>query len=139
MIEKIEELGIKRGIALEELDQAFQEKLGVSLAAMTEALQLYVQERAEELAANFLVMVPNGDYARLLEDQVKMIKFLREEASQPDNWLPNLLKPLEDPKQPSMLKIVFDNTAVDDGDSLVGFVFVSFAGKILHAFVQGDP
>src|SRR5271154_4795667 len=139
MIEKAEELGLKTDTTIQELDEIFQEKLGVSLADMTSALQLYVQQHAEELASNFLVMVPNGNYGGLLEDQDKMANFLRKEASLPDNWIPNMLASRKDPKYPDMLKITFDNQAVDDGDSLLGFVFISSTGKILHAFANGSP
>jgi hypothetical protein len=139
MIEKIEDLDLKKEDTQQDLDQILQEKLGVSLSAMTVALQQYTQEHAEKLASNFLVMVPNGDYGRLLEDQIKIASFIREEAGSPDNWVAELLSVYDDKKQPPMLKVAFLNKAVDDGNSMSGYVFVSFSGNILHSFVHGDP
>jgi hypothetical protein len=139
MIEKIEDLDLKKEDTQQDLDQILQEKLGVSLSAMTSVLQQYTQEHAEELASNFFVIVPNGDYGCLLEDQVKIASFIREEASSPHNWIPGLLSVYDDKKQAPMLKVAFLNKAVDDGNSMIGYVFVSFSGNILHSFVHGDP
>lgn len=139
MIEKVEDLGLGDKLTPEEADLILKEKLGLSLADMAGALQLYTQDHAEELAANFIIIIPHGDYDRLLEDPKKIAQFIREEASKPESWTGKTLRLHNDKKQPPMIKVTFTNKVVDEGDSMEGYVFVSFAGKILHAFVVGDP
>jgi hypothetical protein len=139
MIEKVEDLGLGDKLTSEETDQILKEKLGLTLADMAGALQTYTQDHAAELAANYIIIIPHGDYGCLIDDPNKITLFILEEASKPESWKAKTLRLHNDKKQPPMLKITFANKAVDEGDSMEGYVFVSFAGKILHAFVQGDP
>lgn len=139
MINQWEDLGVTGQETSEQIDQIIQEKIGIDFAAMKAALQLALEQRAEEIAQNYIVMVPNGDYFNSLEDHDEMAKFLREKATKPEHWKITQFGLSKDAKKPKMLDFVFANTAVDEGDSLVGYVFVSFAGVIRHTFVQGTP
>jgi hypothetical protein len=139
MIDKAEDLGFKGKESNEQVLEILKEKLGVSLDDMTAALQQYVQQHAEELATNFLVVIPHEDYTKGIEDQGKIAKFFREDASLPVNWVLWDLHSTKEADKLPMLKISFHNKAVDEGDSMHGHVLLNFGGKILHAFVHGDP
>lgn len=139
MIESIKDLGITGEEELEQLDAIFQEKLGIGFINMVIALSESLHDRAEEIASQFLVMTPNGDYTRLIEDQDKMAQFLRQEAGKGENWHPVYIGTSRDPKLPNMIEVLFANKAVDDGDALMGYVFLNYSGKMLHVFVQGEP
>lgn len=139
MIDKPEDLGFQGKETDEQVMTILQEKLGITLEEMTAALQQYVQSHAEELATNFLVVIPHEDYTKGIEDQSKIAKFFREDAALPANWvLWDLHSTNESDKLP-MIKISFRNKAVDEGKSMHGHVLLNFGGKILHAFVHGDP
>lgn len=139
MIESFKDLGITGEEEIEQLDTIFQEKLGISFLDMVALLGESLHNNATEIASQFLVMTPNGDYSKLLEDQDKMVEFLRREAGKGENWHPVYIGTSRDPKLPNMLEVLFANKAVDDGDALMGYVFLNYAGKVLHAFVQGEP
>ncbi len=139
MIESFESLGITGEEEVEQLDALFQEKLNISFADMKTALRESLHDHANEVASQFLVMTPNGDYSKLLEDQPKIANFLRNEASKNENWLPVYIGTSRDPKLPNMLEILFGNKAVDDGNAVMGYVFLNYSGKVLHLFVQGEP
>src|SRR5579872_2836547 len=119
MIESFESLGITGEEEVEQLDALFQEKLNVSFADMKDALRESLHNHAHEVASQFLVLTPNGDYTKLLEDQDKIAEFLRGEACKDENWLPVYVGTSRDPKLPNMLEILFGNKAVDDGDAMV--------------------
>lgn len=139
MIESLKDLGITGEEKVEEIDAVFQEKLGISFSQMAAMLESSLQERADEVAADFLVMTPFGDYGKMLEDQPKIAHFLRREASKIENWKPTYIGSSRDPKLPDMIEILFGNMAVDEGEALSGYIFMNHAGKVLHVFVQGNP
>lgn len=139
MIESFESLGITGEEDVEQLDTIFQEKIGIGFMDMVALLNESLHDRAKEIAAQFLVMTPNGDYFNLLEDQPKIAEFLRGLASKGENWHPVYVGTSRDPKLPNMIEVLFANKAVDDGDALMGYVFLNYAGKVLHVFVQGEP
>jgi hypothetical protein len=139
MIEKFEDLGFKGEETEEQIAQIFQEKLGVGVPEMVELLSKYLKEHAEEIAPNFVTLIPYEDYSKLLEGDGKIAAFLKQDACKSDNWSPTHIGVSKDPKKPQMLEILFGNQAVNDGNSLTGYIFITFAGKILHVFVQGDP
>jgi len=139
MIDSLKDLGITGEEEIEQLNLIFQEKLGISFNQMVGMLETVLIQRADEVASDFLVMTAFGDYGKLLEDQPKMAQFLRQEASQKDNWKLTYVGSSRDPQLPNMIEVLFGNIAVDEGESLKGYVFLNYAGKILHVFVQGDP
>lgn len=139
MIQKLEDFQLTGEETAEDLDQLLQEKLGIGFSAMIESLCLYVKERAEELARNFNSVIPYQDYGKYLEGQDKIANFFRKEATKPENWKPYSFSAKESDKQPPMFEVIFYNLAVDEGDSMTGFVYVGLNGQIRHAFVHGDP
>lgn len=141
MIEKVEDLGLDeiKVLTSEKATSIIQEKLGVSLLQMTTALQQCMQDKAEEIAENYRVIAPLGDYSKMLEEQDQIAKFFREEAGKSEYWKLTYLSKSRDPKHPQMLQVIFNNTAVEKDDSLEGSVFVSFTGIIRHVFITGDP
>jgi len=136
MIEKFEDLGLETTDDLDKIDVKIKEKLGISFTDMTNALSEYVISHAEELARDFVNIAPFGDYSKLLEDNDSMREFLKNEAHKPEHWLISSISPSDLKKD--LISFNFINKSVDDGDIFQGFVYVSFGGKIKHAFAQGD-
>jgi hypothetical protein len=138
MIEKTEDLGMSYEETAEELEKILKEKLGIGFADMTEALSQYTQEHAEELSKDFFTITPYEDYGKLIEDQGKITEFIRQQASKPENWEAIMMEENRSAKDLHMLTFVFHNKAVDNGESLFGYVYVSFDGKILRSIVVSD-
>lgn len=136
MIEKFEDLDLKHEDEMETIEQKVQEKLGVSVPEMRQLLSNYVVEHAEELTHEFANIAPLGDYSQLMEDNDSMSKFLKTEGHKPEHWLLHSVR--QHDTQPALIVFDFRNKAVDDGENFEGFVFVSKAGKVRHAFAQGD-
>lgn len=136
MIEKFEELDFKDVDTVELVDQKIQEKLGVSILQMQQALSAHVLEKAEELTHEFVNIAPLGDYGKLLEDNDSMASFLKTEGHKPEHW--QLYEASPSDVNPNLLSFHFHNDSVDDGDIFQGFVYVSLQGQIKHAFAQGE-
>jgi hypothetical protein len=134
MIETFKDLVGDDAKTPEDIDKRLQEKLGIGLGAMSEALCVYLKEKAEEVAEDCFSIAPYGDYSKMVEDKVEMAKFLREEAAKPEHWKLDFLEVKK--KDDKLIEFVFVNSSVDDGDILKGFVFVGFSGIIRHAFAQ---
>lgn len=130
------DLNISSEDTTSEVEAKIKEKLGVEFSAMKEALSTFVKEKAEELSLEFNNIAPYGDYGELLEDNEKMVNFLKEEASLTKNW--EISHFMQSDVDPSLLQFIFNNSSVDDGNSFQGHVFVSKNGKIKHAFVRLD-
>jgi len=111
-----------------------QEKLGLTMETIKEALSKATIERAEEFTLEFPNIAPMGDYEKLIEDNDGMAEFLKNEAHKPEHWKLVGLK-ISDVKK-DLISFIFANMAVDDGTTFKGFVFVSTTGKIKHAFAQ---
>jgi hypothetical protein len=138
MIDKIEELDFTEELTEEQISQLFKDKLGIGFPEMAEYLSRYVAERAEELAQNYATVIPHGDYGKVLEGDDRIADFFRREATKPEAWIPHKIRSSTDPKYPNMVEIMFLNKAVNEADSMMGFVFVSFAGVVRHHFVIVD-
>jgi hypothetical protein len=136
MIEKMEDLDLQVEDTMEQVQQKIQEKLGVSILELQQALSNHVVEKAESLTHEFVNIAPLGDYSKLLEDNDSMAEFLKTEGHKPEHWI--LYGVRVSDVNPNLLSFNFTNDAVDDGEIFQGFVFVSFQGKIKHAFAQGE-
>jgi len=121
--------------AVEQISAKLKEKLGVSLEEMTTTLSTWVQEHADEVVLDFVNIAPFEDYGKMLEDNEGMAEFLKTEAHKPEHWQLHFMG--IDTKR-DLFEVIFSNVAVDDGDSLRGYVFVSPSGKIRHAFAQAE-
>jgi len=139
MIESVKDLG------LDELDQEdenfvplfeerIKERLGVSCQEIKESLSKAIIKTAEELSLDLPNIAPYGSYEKLLEDNDSMSEFLKTEASKPENMIIYSIQ--EDNKFKNLFKFTLYNRAVDEGESLIGFVYVSKTGVIRHAFAQ---
>jgi hypothetical protein len=156
MIEKFEDLGLEtldvvediegptQPITLEEwnkqrMDKAealIKEKLGVTFGELKQLLSNYTVEHAEELTHEFVNIAPFCDYSKLLEDNDSMAEFLKTEAHKVEHWILQGIR--ESDVKKGLISFEFQNDSVDDGDVFQGFVYVSFQGKIKHAFTQGN-
>ena len=120
----------------ESLFKHIEDKLNLSMSSLTDALAVAVIENAEEISTEFVNIAPLGDYSKIIESNEDMIAFLKEEAHKPEHW--KLVEFDQFDKAKKLITFRYDNYAVDDGDTLKGFVYVSFDGKIKHAFAQGE-
>lgn len=145
MIEKFEDLELDSiksetesdvDTMVQQIDARLQEKLGVSFAGLKQALSEYVLAHAEELTHEFVNIAPYGDYGKLLEDNDSMAEFFKTEGHKVENWEVQGLTPHDVHK--NLITFHFANKSVDDGDVFQGFVYVSFQGKIRHAFAQNS-
>jgi hypothetical protein len=139
MIEKFEDLEIAEDATYEDAQAVIEEKLQIKFSDIIELLNDSLKERAKDIAENFLVMTPFGDWSKILEEQSKIINFLKTKAAQAENWKATYIGISRDPKLPNMVEILFANEAVDEGDILLGYVFLNYSGKIRHLFVDGSP
>jgi hypothetical protein len=141
MIEKFDDLleGLEKPESIEDLNKQIrdrvQEKLGLSFDELKQSLSDYVIANADEIATQFVNISPFGDYSKMLEEPDKMAKFLKTEGHKAENWVEEGLSPTE---SKDLITFRFSNKSVDDGDVFDGFVYVSFQGKIKHAFAQGN-
>jgi hypothetical protein len=138
MIDKFEDLGLPEEATLEEVQAVIEEQLKVKFSDLKELLNTSLRDSAANIASNFMVITPFGDYSKLLEDQPAMTEFLRTKAAQTENWIPYYIGLSQDPKLPNMLQMLFLNKAVDEGEEVVGYIFLNYEGKVLHAFVHGE-
>ncbi|SRR6266404_5987780 len=136
MIEKFEDLGLKDEFKIEEVDAILQEKMGIKIADLQQAICDYVQSHSEEMSLQFKNIAPLGDYEKLLEDNDSMASWLREEAAKIEHWKLSEIHPHEVHK--NLLQFIFKCSAIDDGTTCRGFAFVSLSGKVRHAFARGD-
>ena len=121
---------------LDQIESCIKEKLDVTFDMLKQSLSEYVVAHAEELTHEFVNIAPFGDYAKLLEDNDGMAEFLKTEAHKPEHW--RLLGITPSDYKKNLISFQFSNKSVDDGDVFDGFVYVSFEGKIRHAFAQGN-
>lgn len=121
---------------VEQITALLQEKLGVSVEQMTTALSEWMVAHAEEMTLDIPNIAPHGQYDKILENNDDMANFLKTEAHKPENWKMFSLGRTKD--KPPMLEVIFINTAVDDGETMHGYVFLGLSGKIRHAFAQGE-
>jgi hypothetical protein len=136
MIEKFADLGFEVDDKLEQITQKVEDKLGIKVLEMQEALGNYTRDKAEELSQQFVNICPLGNYEKMLEDNDSMAEFLKTEASKAEHWKLHYIQPSD--ANPALIQFAFVCDAVDEGDTFKGFVFVSKSGKIRHAFAQGE-
>jgi hypothetical protein len=129
---ELDKIDLKAENYLELVENVFKEKLGVSFTDVRLPLIDFVKSHAEELSLMFPNIAPHGDYSKLIEDNDGMADFLKS-LEKVDDW--KILSVDEEPKY-NLLKFSFVSTAVDDGESLEGFTYVSKDGKIKHCFAQ---
>lgn len=134
MIKNFNDLHISSEDSIEAVCNKLKDKLGIEIVTMKELLGLALKNKSEDLVSNLNSITPYGDYSKYLEDQESMVKFLKEEASNTENW--HLKFFMENDVNSSLLQFVFFNSAVDEGETLEGHVFVGKNGKIKHSFVQ---
>lgn len=120
------------------IDARIQEKLGLSFEQLKSQLSDYTVAHAEEIAQEFPNMAPLGDYSKFIEDNDGMADFLKSEAHKPEHWHIEKIKNSDHKAMPKMVIFGFGNNAVDDGSTFKGFIYVSFEGKIKHAFSQAE-
>lgn len=118
------------------IDKCLNEKLDVSLAQCRDLLSAYTVENSMRLTQEFVNIAPHGDFGMLLEDMDSMSDFLAKDGHKAEYWKFKDIKLTDGYK--NLLTIHFQNSAVDNGDVFDGFVYVSFSGKIRHAFTQGN-
>ncbi len=134
MIESYNDLEITKEDEAEDIEKKVQEKLGLSFNQMYERLADYINDNVDIVIEDMINIAPYGDYGELLEEVGGMVDFLKLEVIKPENWRLEGVKSMNE----QALQFRFASEAVDDGDTFKGFVVVSFAGKIQHAFCHGE-
>lgn len=120
----------------EAVTKKVEAKLGTTIDSMKEKLSQWIVEHAEELTLDMRNIAPLGDYEKLIEDNDGMAEFLKTEAHKPEHWKLYRLRMSDVNKQ--LIQFVFANLAVDEGETLQGFVFSNKTGIIRHAFASVD-
>jgi len=131
----LDDLGLEAGASIEKWDEQLQEKLGLKIIDLQNAICEWIKKNSEELTHEFVNIAPSGDYGKLLEDNDSMAEFLKNESAKPEHW--NLMAARGN-ENPNLIQFMFDCEVVDEGDTFKGFVFVSKSGKIRHAFAQNQ-
>src|SRR5579863_617888 len=134
MVEKLRDIPLQDCKNVEEIDQVLREHLKIGLSECAEALSKSLLERGAELVPDMINLSPYGDYEKMTEDPEIILRFFQEEGSKPENWEIQFIEVRKENDQ--LMELVFFNKAVDDGETLKGFVFVGLSGKIRHAFAQ---
>jgi len=134
MIESFKDLGIAETASFEELDLIIKEKLGVCSTDMAEKISAYMIENVEKIGSSFVTLSPFGDYSKAIEGESEINKFIHNEASKPENW--KLYYAQVSETNPSLMEFVFHCLAVNDGEELKGYAYISKSGKIRHVFAQ---
>lgn len=136
--EKVEEsplkLAMKEAKEPEDIDKILREHTGTGLSECASALTASLLERVDEMLEELPYVSPHGDYSKMMEDKDLIRDFLLTEAAKDENWTVQFLEIRK--TQDTLMELVFFNKAVDDGDTLKGFVFLGFSGKIRHCFPQ---
>lgn len=132
----LEYFGITDEDGAEEVSKKVEEKMGLSMQIMRESLSTWVTRHAEELTLDFVNIAPLGDYEKLIEDNDGMAEFLKIEAHKSEHWKLFRVRMSDYNKQ--LISFTFVNVAVDEGESLQGFVFTNKTGVIRHSFAQVD-
>lgn len=118
-----------------QVEQAIKDQLGISLENMKSFLSAYIQTNGDQLAKEVLRIAPYDKYDTLLETDADKAEFLKNEAAKPENWeLQSFGSSTTVPGQ-DMYEFQFGNIAVDEGQTLIGHVFIG-GGKVKHAFAQ---
>lgn len=118
----------------EDFDKILREHTGTGFAELRATLTTSLKERVEEIAEDLPYVSPYGDYSKMMEDRDLIREFLLNEAAKDENWDFHFLEMRK--KTDTLMELCFFNKAVDDGDSLKGFIFLGLSGKIRHAFPQ---
>ena len=134
MIEKFDDIGLEKDDLQEVIEKKVQEKLGLNFNDMYISLANYINDNVNDIVKDMINVAPHGDYEKLIEDTDGMVEFLKAEVVKGENWRLDMVKTIQD----QVLQFRFLSTAVDDGETFMGFVVVSFAGKIKHAFCKGE-
>jgi hypothetical protein len=141
MIENTADLGLRESLKdlegealLSKIDEILKEKLNLGLDDIKKPLIEYLVSHAEALSLELPNIVPFGNYEKILEDNDGMAQFLKTDAANSKYWV--IYGISDDDKFPQLVRFVFLCTAIDDGNSLKGTVFVSKTGVVRHAFVQ---
>jgi len=129
------ELNLTDGVSEDVWDRQIQEKLYVSLDNMKNEIINWVRDNTMSLAEQFKYVVAFGDYDRFFDEKQLIQGFFAEEASKIENWIISGAK--LDLKL-NLIKFAFSCKAIDEGDSLKGYVYVSENGKVKHAFAQNE-
>jgi hypothetical protein len=133
---KLYELDKKDEQYWEKVNSIIKENLGLDVNEIKQVLCNNVKERAQELAVDLPNLAPYNDYSKMLENNDDMTQFIQTDVSKVENWI--LYQIEDDLKNNKLLKFTFKSTAVDDGETVSGLVFISKAGKIRHAFAVAD-
>jgi hypothetical protein len=125
---------IKESKTIQDMDNSLREITGTGYAECATALTASLKERVDEILEDLVYVSPHGDYSKVMEDKDLIRAFLLDDAAKDENWELQFLEIRKE--SDSLMELVFFNKAVDDGDTLKGFVFLGFSGKIRHCFPQ---
>lgn len=93
MINNISDLNLDPKDEMSTIEQKIKEKLDINLSTMKDALSNFVKTKSNDLAQDFINIIPYGDYSKLLEDTGAISQFLQEEACKIENWSLSYIAP----------------------------------------------
>lgn len=134
MIESFKDLKIEESTTFEDLDSILKDKLGICSSDMVDKLSEYLLSHIDEIASSFVTLAPFGNYSKSIEDIKDIFSFIKNEASKKESW--KLYYAQVSESNPSLMEFVFHCLAINDGEELKGYVYISKSGKIRHAFAQ---
>mgnify|MGYP001206206830 CR=1 FL=1 len=110
------------------------EPTSLTVVQLKEVLKNKMQEKAEELSLEMENIAPFNDYSKLIEDNDGMAAFMKNEASNSENW-----KCVSFSKYNDFIIISrFSNKAIDNSDNIFGFVYFSIFGKIKYVHIKAE-
>jgi hypothetical protein len=130
------ELDIKDDDKREDVINKILTKLNLTTEQLCVGISDYLKAHAEELTLEMLNIAPYGEYDSLIEDEDNMADFLKKESVKFENWELESIAPVG--MDTSLIKFMFHNKSVDEGEVLRGFAIASLSGKIRHCFANVD-
>jgi len=135
MIESLDELVFAPEDTEEQIWAKLKDMIGVEQEQITASLSKMTVDKSNSIVNQFENIAPHNDYGKFLTTESDMAYFIENEASKPENW--DLID-VSVNSDKNLVNFKFLNKAVDDGNSLAGFVWVSKTGKIKHTYAQNE-
>ena len=131
----------KRGKGLETWEAQLKESFNLSFFDLQKELGVWISGNADKISRDIMNIAPYGDYGKLIEDASEISKFVQEDCSKPETWKligAKKVKLYEPDNKKNIdfecLQFCFTCEAVDEGDYLLGSVYVNEFGKVKHTF-----
>lgn len=132
-MEKNEDLNLDVSDTEEIINEKIKNSLGISISDIKNEVCLYMKDKSELLLNKIVNIIPYNDYGKILEEKSDILNFLKNECSSPETW--DILG-INSLKDKNLLTFEFNNSIVDEGNSLSAYVVIDAKGKIKHIFAE---